>query len=189
MPMTDLSMPPRNLRPDDPVGGADAASADWPGPPYADYVLARLSLPEDCTLEGVNGKTVAGQLVAFDPAAGTIQVRLGSGRTVVPVTPDQVQQLTLNRLLAPDTADRDDFALSQLERPTPIEYRLRLADGRERQGFTLGHVETGEGLFLFPPSGDQGAVRRVFVPRAQYRSVGFGQRIGEILVDQHKLTV
>src|SRR5512139_4303739 len=105
MPMTDLSMPPRDLRPDESVGGVDPASTAWPAPPYAAYVLARLSPPEDCTLESVNGKTVAGQLVAFDPAAGTIQMRLGSGRTVVPVALEQVQQLTLNRLLAPETAD------------------------------------------------------------------------------------
>jgi type II secretory ATPase GspE/PulE/Tfp pilus assembly ATPase PilB-like protein len=184
--MTDLSLPLHPPKPDDTAGGG--VGADWPGPPYAVYALARLVLPEDCTIEGPRGKSIAGQLLQFDPSTGGIKIRVGHGRVAVPIAFEQVHQITLTRPLRPDIDTDGDPALAQLERPAPIEYRLTTTDGQQRSGMTFGRVETVDGLFLFPPAGESGAVRRVFVPRRHVREASFGKRIGEILVEQHKLS-
>jgi type II secretory ATPase GspE/PulE/Tfp pilus assembly ATPase PilB-like protein len=42
---------------------------------------------------------------------------------------------------------------------------------------------------VFEPVGDDGTVKRSFVPRESYRSVEFGPRIGELLVEQHATTM
>ena len=184
--MTDMSVPPPGLRDPDPPDGARAGGC-WPAPPYPAYALTRLSLPEDCTIEGLNGKTVHGVLVEFDAPRRTARVRVGASRTPLAFDFEQFLQLTLtNPVRAHDAAG--DEALALVDAPGDVEYRLTLADGHRREGRTLGHVETDDGLFLFPPLERPGAVRRAFVPRARYRSASFGRPLGEELVAQHKIS-
>jgi type II secretory ATPase GspE/PulE/Tfp pilus assembly ATPase PilB-like protein len=55
-------------------------------------------------------------------------------------------------------------------------------------GRTIGHVVSPFGLFIFPPVGDDGSVLRMFIPRAAYVDADFGPRIGELLIEQERVT-
>jgi type II secretory ATPase GspE/PulE/Tfp pilus assembly ATPase PilB-like protein len=55
-------------------------------------------------------------------------------------------------------------------------------------GQTIGYVDTGYGVFLFPPIGEKGAVEQVFVPREAYESFSVGGQIGKLLVSDKAVT-
>ncbi|WP_210760724.1 GspE/PulE family protein [Azohydromonas sediminis] len=153
--MTDLSLPPLDALPT-PAGSGFA----WPAPPSPAFASVQPRLPAECTIEGTTGRTIRGQLTAFDPAQRTACVRIGSGRQTMPFAFAQIQQLTLTAPLQP--ARSDDA------HPVAQRYRLLTAMGQARCGETVGHVETDAGLFLFVPHGDHGAVQPVFVPQGRY---------------------
>ena len=184
--MTDMSVPPQGWRAAQPPDEAQAGWR-WPGPPFAAYAAARLELPADCAIEGLNGKTVHGALLELDMATRSARVRPAAGRAELAFGFDRIQQLTLTAALR--RTDTDDVGPSaQVDAPRCTEYVLTTPEGKQRHGRTLGHVETDDGLYMFPPLGDSGAVQRVFVPRSRYRELQFGRRIGELLVDDDKLT-
>lgn len=55
-------------------------------------------------------------------------------------------------------------------------------------GTTVGHVELDQGLFLFPPVDERGNGSRLFIPKPAYKSFNVGEKVGEILVAQSKVT-
>jgi type II secretory ATPase GspE/PulE/Tfp pilus assembly ATPase PilB-like protein len=63
-----------------------------------------------------------------------------------------------------------------------------MTDGSDLKGFTVGHIEVSQGLFLFPPLGKTGITSRMFIPRHAYQSFTVGARVGEILVEQAQVT-
>jgi type II secretory ATPase GspE/PulE/Tfp pilus assembly ATPase PilB-like protein len=178
--MSDLSLPPLSMLPIDAVGYA------WPTPDLASYPApAALPAPMPCVIEGNNGSRIEGVLVLFDPAAGTLQVRLTGQRRPVPLRLDQFRRLQLTEPLKPEPARPGRPAI---ERPR-LPFTLTLAGtGAEREqtweGLTVGHRQEDFGLFLFEPLDEHGTVRRWFVPRSACRAVNIGPKIGEALVAQ-----
>ncbi|VTU36843.1 Type II traffic warden ATPase [Variovorax sp. PBL-E5] len=148
------------------AGGRGAEFA-WPNPPYAKEVAAATPLePQPCEVVGLNAKRVTGRMTHFSAVNEVVHVQLPQARTRVTVRFDQFRTLTLIAPLAP-------FAVSG---PRKVSgYRVLLNDGDELTGETLGHVETGFGLFLFPPAGDDGSVWRLFVPRASLQRFEVGK--------------
>src|SRR5574337_1100570 len=176
-PMSDLSQPPSTLIP--PV----AETLSGPTPPSAAFGAPLApSEPEPAEIEGPNGKVSRCRLVGLDAADGTITIRLQPDRGPLSLRGSQFRRLTLLRPLLPLPAASGDTAVPAL--PTAAG-TLRYRDGSAAQVTTVGHVDQPIGLFTFAPAGDAGAVLRSFHPRASLAEVSIGQRIGELLVEQH----
>src|SRR5574337_503051 len=188
-PMSDLSQPPSTLIA--PVaetqGGPTAARASepfaWPTPPSAAFGAPYAQTePEPAEIEGPNGKVARCRLVGLDAVDGTITIRLQPDRGPLSLRGSQFRRLTLLRPLLPLPAASGDTAVPAL--PTAAG-TLRYRDGSAAQVTTVGHVDQPIGLFTFAPAGDAGAVLRSFHPSACLAEVSLGQRIGELLVEQH----
>jgi type II secretory ATPase GspE/PulE/Tfp pilus assembly ATPase PilB-like protein len=188
--MSDLSTPPLNAV--TAAGGAPADAAgrfEWPTPPYACYPAPTPAIaPEGCEVEGLNGKAMVGRLLQFDVQAGVMRLRVAPTRTAVTLRFDQFRRLRLLQPLGvvgplPDVPQAEVLG----ERPA-LPFRVQLKSGDVIDGFTVGHVETANGLFVFEPMDRAGHVRRGFFPRAGYEHAHVGQRLGEALVAQNAAT-
>jgi len=178
--MSNLSLPPITLSPPD---RSPYEAFKWPTPPFAAYPAAtRLSQPEPCEIEGLNGSMTSGKLMSMAPGKGLAHVLVSPNRSALPLRFEQFRRITLTAPLhALQSAAADPHAELLDHRPV-LEYRLNLASGSQVGGRSVGHVETDHGLFLFPPADERGSVQRMFVPRQSYTSVEFGPRLGEMLV-------
>jgi type II secretory ATPase GspE/PulE/Tfp pilus assembly ATPase PilB-like protein len=202
--MSDLSVPPLSLVPlgasapaptaaaGTPAagdGGVGTARFAWPTPSLPCYPAPRIaSAPEACVIEGLNGSTMAGRLMHFNPGAELAHVQVAASRTTLPLRFAQFRCLRLAKPVQPLPLDPQETApLALTERPAQ-PYRVQLRGGALLEGRTITHEENDYGLFLFEPVDDDGAVRRCFVPRAAYVHVDFGQRLGEALVEQQVTT-
>jgi type II secretory ATPase GspE/PulE/Tfp pilus assembly ATPase PilB-like protein len=194
--MSDLSAPPLTLVPPDgapsghwpePLRSAGDPFA-WPTPALACYPAATGQvLPEPCTIEGTNGQVMTGRLMAYRPEMGVAQVLVPPSRTPLGLRFGQFRRLWLDKSLKPLTLTGAAEADGLAARPS-LPYKLILRDGSQLEGYTVGHDERAEGLYVFEPLDDQGTLRRGFVPRAAYVSAEIGLRIGELLVAQDSTT-
>jgi len=175
--MSDLSRPPLSALPFEAVGFA------WPTPELPGYPAPAASpKPLACTLEGSNGRAVAGWLAEFDPVRGRLQLRTNAPRQTLPFKLDQFRRLQLAEPLRPEDSRFDGSDLPRV--PFTIQFRQAPA----WKGETLGVQEEPYGLFLFEPLDRAGTVRRWFVPRVAYAAAQIGIPIGEALVQQHSAT-
>ncbi|MFZ5548353.1 MAG: ATPase, T2SS/T4P/T4SS family [Pseudomonadota bacterium] len=185
---TQLSLVPREeeaLAPRTDRGSPAAAPAGfaWPTPPYALYPNAEpLGVSEPCEILGLNGKQMPARLVHFDPAEGLAQVQLPPVRTTMPLRFSQFRSLTLTEPLRPSLSAATGAPGALMDFRPATSYTVRLVGGGELSGETIGHTETPQGLYLFPPVDDKGAVTRLFCPRTAYDTVEIGPRLGEQLV-------
>ncbi len=183
--MSDLSMPPLELLPVDARDGTFGFA--WPTPDLAGYPEATAVTGRACTIEGLNGRSIEGELTLFEPARGVIQLRMHAPRKPLPLRLDQFRRLHLQQPLVPlpePSAGAGGPALERPQQPFCVQFR----NAPEWRGQTLGHREDAWGVFLFEPIDARGAVRRWFVPRTAYDHVEVGPRIGQALVDQHSAT-
>ncbi|MCA0239685.1 MAG: Flp pilus assembly complex ATPase component TadA [Proteobacteria bacterium] len=197
--MSDLSVPPISLLPLDAADTGRAAAAPpaaaagarfaWPTPNLPCYPAPQPALaPEACVIEGLNGSTMAGRLMHFSPEAGLAHVQVSASRTTLPLRFSQFRALRLAKPLNPLPFKPTETTPLALTERKAQPYRVELKDGSRLEGRTITHEETASGLFLFEPTDDNGAVRRCFVPRDNYRHVDIGQRLGEALIEQRAAT-
>ncbi len=161
----------------------------WPTPPFACYPGPDKHMQsQPCEIEAVNGHRTRGRLTFFVPEESVLHVQLPPARTTIPLRFDQFRTILLMAPLAPlPLDDKDPHAKLLAQRPSS-RYRVTLHDGTAYDGETIGHVESPYGLFLYPPLDDSGKVSRLFIPLKAYRSFEIGDRIGELLVEQHVVT-
>ncbi|MBN8493811.1 MAG: Flp pilus assembly complex ATPase component TadA [Burkholderiales bacterium] len=188
--MSDLSSPPLSLVPLEdasaPAAGGATAFA-WPTPPFACYPAPqRLSEPEACQIEGMNGRLMNGLLIEMDLAEGVAKVRIPPARIAIPLRFNQFRRLTLTRPLAP--LDDGEGAGSFMAQRPAIGVKVHLKGAAPLDGLSIGHREEASGLFLFPPVDARGSVLRCFIPKAAYDQADIGERIGELLVAQKSAT-
>ncbi|MDP1901107.1 MAG: ATPase, T2SS/T4P/T4SS family [Rubrivivax sp.] len=179
--MSDLSQPPLTPLPTAGPGFA------WPTPDLPSYPApARATSAPACEVEGLNGHTINGELLHFDPELGVMQLRTHARSKPMPLRLDQFRRLRLVQPLAPAAAHEssDDPTSARPRLPFTVEFK----NAPLWQGETVGHLEEAWGLFLFEPLDDEGHVRRWFVPRAAYVQAEVGPRLGEALVEQHSAT-
>lgn len=176
-----LSVPPPAPRPARPSVAPSLNRFAWPTPQLPCYPAPALSpLPEACEVEGLNGKTMAGRLVAFDPDEGRILIRVVQTRTTITMRFDQFRRIKLlHALAALPTGDGGTPASVLATRPA-VPFRVRPKDVPTVEGLTIGHLETTYGLFVFEPTDLNGSVRRSFFPRVGYVSA----RVGETVIEQ-----
>ena len=170
--------PPRPARPGTPLPTNRFA---WPTPQLPCYPAPALSpLPEACEVEGLNGKTMAGRLVAFDPDEGRILIRVVQTRTTITMRFDQFRRIKLLHALAALPPGEGGSAAQVLADRPAVPFRVRPKDVPPVEGLTIGHLETTYGLFVFEPTDLNGSVRRSFFPRVGYVSA----RVGETVIEQ-----
>ncbi len=188
--MSDLSMPPLSLVPQEGAAPPDAQERfSWPTPPFASYAPPQPMMePLGCEIEGTNGRLMKGQLVMLDTGSSVAQVIVAPARSAMPLRFSQFRRLILTEPLTRQPVPTGDAALQSLDRATSTKFNIALNGAPALEGQTLGHVETESGLFLFEPLGEAGHLRRSFVPRAAYSHADIGQRIGEVLIEQHLAT-
>lgn len=187
-----VSLPPRMATTPEPVEKARHPAFLWPTPPFAAYPAAdEQHQAQGCEFVGTNGKAVAGRLIFFVPDDQVAHVQVPPARTTMPLRFHQFRSLRVMEPLKPITTAllTHEKHAAMLEQRPRSSYKVLLPDGGAIEGTTIGHVETGHGLFLFPPVDDKGAVQRLFVPKAAYTGFEIGPRIGDVLVDQKAATL
>jgi len=188
--MSDLSLPPLSATSGPrPADRAPAESSKWAMPPAANAGQAwPLGTSEACAILGLNDKSFNARLAHFDASLGIATVFVPPARSPMPLRFGQFQRLTLTEPVMP-SSNGVNAAPGWAERtPGDTEFQVQLNNGKSHTGRTIGHVETEQGLFLFPPMGDAGLIQRFFYPRSAYRRVDFGPRLGDVLVSQHTLS-
>ena len=162
----------------------------WPMPPYASYPAATPQTdPLPCEIVGLNNTRTKGRLTFFVPDEQVAHVQVPPARTTLPLRFEQFRAIVLTTPIQPTAPRADDPHAGLLAHRAHSSFRVLLAAGGEMRGQTMGHVESGFGLFLFPPCPtDDGSVTRQFIPRSAFRSFEVGPRIGELLVEQHSAT-
>ena len=147
-----------------------------------------LGTSEPSAILGLNDKSFNARLAQFDASTGLAIVFVPPARSPMNLRFGQFQRLTLTEPVMP-SSNGVNAAPGWAERvPGDTEFQVQLNNGKSHTGRTIGHVETEQGLFLFPPVGDGGLVQRSFYPRGAYRRVDFGPRLGDVLVSQHTLS-
>ncbi len=175
---TDLTFPTLSL--DEPPPW------QWPMPPAGARRYAApppLGTPQPCRIETQTGLKLQGAMLDFDPAKRRLQFRANSGGTDASLPFAGVRRLTLTAPLLrvaraadapkqrmPPAAQERDYTLQQVGHATAVPLT----------GRTAGHVLAAEGLFLFSPTDDDGALQRVFVPRTAYSRCEFGPSAEEL---------
>ncbi len=139
--------------------------------------------PQPCLIETPAGSPLQGDMLGFDPLARRINLRADGSGPEVSLPFARIRRLTLTvpllrltrdaggrRGRAPAAAQERDYSLQQVGDPhaTPLT------------GRTAGSVEASEGIYLFTPLENDGALRRVFVPRAAYSRCEFGVSAEEL---------
>jgi len=185
--MSDLSSPPLSLVPVEGPAPAGGEGFAWPTPTYACYPApVRLSEPEPCQIEGMNGRLMNGALLEMNLAEGVAKVRIPPARIAIPLRFNQFRKLTLTRPLA---ALEDEAATSSFMAQRPaVDVKVKLKGAEPIGLLSIGHHEDASGLYLFAPVDARGSVLRCFLPRSAYDSVEIGERIGELLVAQNAAT-
>ncbi len=177
--MSDLSQPPLAALaavPPEPVPFL------WPTPELPGFPAPAHALrPLACTIEGLNAHVIEGHISLFDPAFGTLQLRLPGQRKPLQLRLEQFRRLHLKTPLAPEGDDVGHWPR------VPFQIHFHHIT-QPWQGLTLGSHEEPFGLFLFEPLDDEGTVRRWFVPRAAIMQVQIGVPIGQALVEQDSAT-
>jgi hypothetical protein len=158
----------------------------WPMPPAGARRFAEppaLGTAQPCRIETLSGMMLHGTMLDFDPAKRRLQFRAASGGTEASLSFAGVRRLTLTvplvlaaraadapRERLPSAAQERDYTLQQVGHDT-----LAPLTGR-----SAGHVLATEGLYLFTPADDHGALCRVFVPRSAYSRCEFGPSAEEL---------
>lgn len=158
----------------------------WPAPPYAIYGEAQPWLQvQECDFEDLDGKLHACLLDALDSHKHAALIRFDATRPLMTLPFVKLRRLTLKKLVHPQSqADIDEFPDILGYRAT-VDYQLQMRTREAISGKTVGFVQTDFGLFLFPPVGTHGSAAQMFIPREAYLNFSMGDRIGNILVQDH----
>lgn len=157
----------------------DSAALDtwhWPMPPFDwRHQAAVGDGAQRCRIETRNGAAVEGDLLTIDPLARTLSFRTAAGGAAVQLPFARFSRLTLLEPLVP-AARRAGMPIERVPAAAQERsYCLHLAQtGALLEGRTLGHVETDDALYLFPPADGDRSVMRVLVPRSAYARAEFG---------------
>ncbi len=161
----------------------------WPSPPYAAYREALpWTEPQACELEDLKGVVRACKLALLTPADKSILIFVPRKTVPARMQFSHFRRIALKTPMQPEAKSGGDKFANILDYRATIDYRLESTSGAVISGQTVGHIETGFGLFLFTPMDSAGTVQRVFIPREAYLGVTFGEHIGKMLVQQKAVT-
>jgi hypothetical protein len=158
----------------------------WPMPPASARRFApppALGTPQPCQIETQTGLKLQGTMLDFDPSKRRLQFYAASGGTEASLPFTGVRRLTLTTPLLPAAraadAPKERLPSAAQERDYTLQ-QVGLATTVALTGRSAGHVLATEGLYLFSPVDDDGALCRVFVPRSAYSRCEFGPSAEEL---------
>ena len=173
------SLPPFPILMDEP-----AERWQWPAPPLSWRHLPApgIDIAQPCRIEPPSGASVEGFIVGMDMAACTLAFRTRADGSALMLPFSRLRRLTLTMPLRPaEGRDAERVPVAAHQR----EFRLLSIDSAEPlTGRSVGHVETSDGLFLFPAIGDERQLLRVFVPRCAYSRCEFGPSAQDLAAQQ-----
>ncbi|MFN7695980.1 MAG: ATPase, T2SS/T4P/T4SS family [Burkholderiales bacterium] len=173
------------------VGSAAAGeSFVWPTPPFTAYPAPQpFKQPMPVEVIAANGGRSVGQMVRLLPSQRVVHLVMPPAKNAMAVRFNQLASLKLIRPVQVPQIKAGTADALGLDRRPRIEFRVRLRNGTEIKGNTIGHVLDDLGLFLFPPmSPSDDSVQQLFVPREAMDSHEFGERLGEVLVEQRVIS-
>ncbi|HSH71481.1 MAG TPA: ATPase, T2SS/T4P/T4SS family [Methylophilaceae bacterium] len=164
---------------------------EWPAPPYFNFVLddqtkaAHSSSVESCLVYYNNGDKVVGKLTEFSLDESIVAIQPKDSDISEPLNLQQIKSI---QLLQPHQLERDQGFLEvrsgellpALERQT---YSVEFTDNELIVGYTIGHISTDYGLYIYPVTKNEKVVP-CFIPRHSIKSYKVGQLIGEILLEE-----
>ncbi len=171
----------------------------WPMPPFPAYAAHEgLAAQEACEVILLSGEVLRGWLSGLDVSDDLARVVQPPERVAIPVRFAHMASVSLSRPLSPlhETGspaaggEGAEDARSLMLRHWPRQpYHFVLTNGAELCGQTIGHVEGASGWFLFPPvdGSEDGRVTRLFVPRVSVRTSSIGERLGQMLIEDHQV--
>lgn len=131
----------------------------------------------------MDGRIFNGVMQGFAPGALSIALELADGRGRQDLALEAIRTIQLTAAL---DLRRDFHVLesvgsdgSQFAEETT--FRVLFCDGKSLEGSTRGFLKSRDGLFLYPPEGDQGRVLRVFIPAQQVDDFRIGPPLGSTL--------
>lgn len=149
---------------------------EWPMPPFPCEPTTPHAgrSAEPCRIESSDGATVDGLFVSMAPSVGIVSFRAGGDVQAMPFA--RLRRLTLTTSWGLQLRGNERHSARGIEAPEDCEYRLKsTASGLGTMvGRTVGHVQTREGIFLFPLNDRRDGVQRVFVPRTAFSDQQFG---------------
>jgi hypothetical protein len=185
-PATPDADAPDAAAPTPPVLAAPPRAWHWPTPPGRGKSFGAqpaLPWPQPCRIETQTRLTLYGDLLGFDAARRRLQFRANGSDTDASLAFAALKRVTLTHAMQPLLRDKRS---SRTRRPAAAQERDYCLEqvGQEHTapltGRTAGHVEAAEGMYLFSPLGEEGALLRVFVPRSAYTRSEFGPSVEEV---------
>ena len=168
-----------------PPASAAAAPWQWPLPPGREREFAAPAawrMPQPCRIETQTRLTLHGELLDFDPVKRRLQFRAADGPDAS-LAFSSLRRLTLTSAWQPLSRERRSSRTPWPAAAQERDYRLQQVGQEDTPPLTgrcAGHVEAPEGMYLFCPLGDAGALLRVFVPRGAYTRSEFGPSAEEL---------
>ncbi|HEY5789100.1 MAG TPA: ATPase, T2SS/T4P/T4SS family [Gammaproteobacteria bacterium] len=136
-----------------------------------------------------DGDKLLGELQAYDPEGGTLQLRAEASGELLLVDLASVKMVNLPelRLWLRASLPQGDRQEALLLAETKQQFRISFVDGDVLEGETWGSRPVRQGLFLFPA---QSATHFTctFIPNEAIAEQQIGERIGRLLVDQQLLS-
>lgn len=162
-----------------------ACESGWPAIPVDGYHASQpiKGIPAACAIDTVNGTTVLGDMLDFEPYEARMVFRPRHGGRAGWLRFSSIRRLTLLDAVAPvvQIAGMPTRTISTARQARDYTLHGGAAPGAKPiVGRTVAHVETPAGLFLFAPADDTVALQRVFVPRSAYSECRFGLSAEEI---------
>ena len=154
----------------------------WRTPPFF-YVEQELrSGQQDCCVELVDGRVVIGELLQFDSAKGSIELRISNSPRRV--TFEQLHSVRLLQpfALRPDTAAARAIAAADAEVVGERDFWVLFRNGKEFRGKTYGFVKNEIGLFLFLVETEPSSFLGCFIPEPALGKVRVGRLVDDTLV-------
>jgi hypothetical protein len=162
----------------------EPAPWQWPLPPAGRrHVPPPLGTPQACRIETQTGTPLEGVMLDFDPSKRRLHFRIAPDSPDVSLSFARFHRLTLTTPLQPVAraagAPRERVPAVAQQRDYLLQ-RVGEANAPALTGRTAGYAEAAEGMYLFTPLDDEGALQRVFVPRTAYSRCEFGASAEEL---------
>lgn len=162
-------------------------SFDWPTPPYFSIAAdSNKDAPENCVLYMRDGSKVLGDLLRFSPEVANISFLQNNSEVPETISLEDIKSIRLIRqlILSPQLLALNERAEEVFPPSDKQSFSVEFQDGETITGETLSYANTGNGLYLYIPTGN-GSIVRTFIPRSSIRHYQIGQLIGDTLVEEN----